>query len=67
MTYDEAFTVEQSRIGTWRSFDVDGKPLVTSPTEASCIDSTRFYLKTLQDGFTESGKKYDGVVVGGKL
>jgi hypothetical protein len=63
---DDAFTVTQSNIGTWKSFDTDGNPLITSPTEDACVSATRFYLKSKQEGFTETAKVYDGVV-GGKL
>jgi hypothetical protein len=62
---DEAFYVEKERWGTWKSFDKEGKPLVTSLTEESCVSATRAYLKWNQEGFTES-KTYDGTV-GGKL
>jgi hypothetical protein len=63
---DEAFTVSKSNIGTWKSFDTDGNPLITSPTEDACVSATRFYLKGRQDGFTATASSYDGVV-GGKL
>ena len=63
---DGSFTVTKSPLGTWRSYDLEGKPLVTSPTEASCIGATRFFLKGRQEGFTATASSYDGVV-GGKL
>jgi hypothetical protein len=64
---DGAFTVDKARWGTWRSFDREGKPIITSLTEEECIRSTRWYLKAKQDGlFTGDCKTYDGVV-GGKL
>ena len=64
---DNAFTVTQSNIGTWKSFDTEGNPLITSPTEDACVNATRFYLKGKQDGgFTPASKTYDGTV-GGKL
>ena len=64
---DEAFTVSKSNIGTWRSYDAEGNPLITSPTEEACVSATRFYLKGKQEGgFTETAKTYNGVV-GGKL
>jgi hypothetical protein len=63
---DGAFTVDKARWGTWRSYDAEGKALVTSLTEGACVDATRFYLKARQDGFTGSASSYDGVV-GGKL
>ena len=63
---DDAFTVTQSNIGTWKSFDTDGNPLITSPTEDACVSATRFFLKGRQEGFTATASSYDGVV-GGKL
>ena len=66
MIYDDAFTVTETNIKTWKSFDTEGNPLITSPTEVACINATRFYLKSKQEGFTETAKVYDGTV-GGKL
>jgi len=63
---DEAFYVEQSTWKTWKSYDNDGKPLVTSLTEETCIAATRFYCKGIQEGFGESATSYEGSV-GGKL
>jgi len=60
------FTVKKSRWGTWSSFDLDGKELVTSLTEESCIAATHCYLKWQQEGFTEKTTSYAGTV-GGKL
>ena len=62
---DDAFHVEESRWKTWKSYDKDGKPIITSLTRESCISATRFYLKGKQEGF-EQGNSYEGVV-GGKL
>lgn len=65
MIYDDAFTVAKSELGTWKSYDADGNPLVTSPTEQVCINATRFYLKGLQDGgFTLAVKTYNSFVRG---
>ena len=61
---DGAFTVDKARWGTWRSYDAEGKGLVTSLTEGACIDATRFYLKARQEGFTESASSYTGSVDG---
>jgi uncharacterized lipoprotein NlpE involved in copper resistance len=63
---DGCFTVDKARWGTWRSFDQEGKPIITSLTEEECIAATRWYLKQRQEGFTEQATTYDGVV-GGKL
>jgi len=62
---DDCFYVEQKKWGTWDSSDKDGKGLITSLTEESCISATRFYLKGRQEGWPET-KTYDGEV-GGKL
>ena len=63
---DEAFTVDRAKWGTFRSYDAEGKALVTSPSEDACVAATRFYLKGLQEGFTKETLNYDGTV-GGKL
>lgn len=62
---DDAFYVEQKRWGTWQSHYPDGKGIITSLTEERCISATRWYLKALQEGFTET-QTYDSFV-GGKL
>ena len=61
---DEAFYVEKCTWGTWKSYDKDGKPLVTSLTFESCIAATRFYCKGLQEGFGEGSSSYSGQVDG---
>lgn len=63
---DGCFTVDKARWGTWRSFDKEGKEILTSLTEEQCVAATRWYLKARQEGFTENAATYDGVV-GGKL
>lgn len=63
---DGAFTIDKARWGTWRSYDAEGKELVTSLTEEACINATRFYLKAKQEGFTDEATSYEGTV-GGKL
>lgn len=60
---DDAFYVEQKSYGLWSSTDKEGNGLITSLTEESCINASRFYLKGLQEGFSE-GVKYDGKVDG---
>ena len=62
---DDAFRVEQTRWKTWRSFTKEGKELITALNEEVCINATRFYLKGLQEGWTDANT-YDGTV-GGKL
>ena len=61
---DDAFYLEQSRWKTWSSYDKEGKKLVTSLSEETCIAATRFYLKNDQEN--ENIRTYEGVV-GGKL
>lgn len=63
---DDCFRVEQKKWGTWDSYDKEGKCIITSLTEERCIDATRFYLKGVQEGWSENTVKYEGVV-GGKL
>ena len=63
---DGAFTVDKARWGTWRSYDHEGKELITSLTEEACIAATRCHLKWQQEGFTDTATSYDGEV-GGKL
>ena len=61
---DEAFYVEEGFGKTWKSYDKDGKPLVTSLTYQACIAATRFYCKGLQEGFGEITSSYGGSVEG---
>ena len=63
---DGVFTVDKARWGTFRSYDSEGKGLITSLSEEACVNATRFYLKAQQEGFTEGATSYDGEV-GGKL
>ena len=51
---DDAFYIEQKRWGTWQSHYPDGKGIITSLTEDQCVTATRWYLKSLQEGFNES-------------
>ena len=59
---DNAFTVDRARWGTFRSYDHEGKGLITSLTEEACVNATRFYLKAQQEGFTDEATSYDGEV-----
>ncbi len=63
---DDCFYIEQTSWKTWRSYNKEGKELITSLTEENCINATRFYLKGLQDGWPENQQTYEGTV-GGKL
>ena len=64
---DGCFTVDKARWGTWRSYDKDGKELITSLTEEHCISATRFYLKGLQEGWDDHNTVEHEGSVGGKL
>ena len=65
--YDGAFAVERTRWGTYRSYDKEGKELITALHEDLCIQHTRFYLKGRQEGWDSLNcSSYDGEV-GGKL
>ena len=61
---DGCFTVDKARWGTWRSYDTEGKALVTSLTEEACLEATRCYLKWRQEDFTDVGSGYTGHVDG---
>jgi hypothetical protein len=60
---DDCFYVDEARWGVYHSFDKEGKRLITSLTEQTCINATRFYLKGLQEGFEET-KSHQGTVDG---
>jgi hypothetical protein len=62
---DGCFTVDKARWGTWRSFDTEGKEIITALTEEQCISATRWYLQAKQEGF-EDTPTHSGTV-GGKL
>lgn len=64
--YDDAFTVKRQRWGTFVSYTLDGESVITSLSEAACVDATRWYLKAKQEGFEEVATKYESTV-GGKL
>jgi len=63
---DDAFYVEQKKYGLWDSKDKEGKGLITALTEEECVRATRFYLKGLQEGWSDDTIKHEGTV-GGKL
>jgi hypothetical protein len=64
---DDCFYVENQRWGTWKSYDKDGKTLVTSLTSEACVAATRYYLKLKQENnLNDIGVSYEGTV-GGKL
>lgn len=47
---DGCFYVMQQKWGTYDSYDLENKCIITSLTKESCISATRFYLKEKQDG-----------------
>ena len=51
--YDDAFYTTKTYCGTWQSQDKDGSNIISSLTEESCIDATRYYLKCKQDSLSE--------------
>jgi hypothetical protein len=61
---DGCFSVTQQRWGTWVSQTEDGQGVITALTEEGCVKATRWYLKARQDGFTDCGPTYNGVVDG---
>jgi hypothetical protein len=61
---DDCFLVDQHSWGTWQSYDQEGRELITSLTEESCIAATRCYLKQRQEGFTEESTPYTESVPG---
>ena len=63
---DDAFWVRKQKWGTYVSYNLEEKELITSLSEEQCIEATRWYLKNQQEGFHDTGSSYDGTV-GGKL
>lgn len=61
---DGAFYVKQTRWKTWNSYDEKNKVIITSLSEDSCIQSTRWYLKKKQEGFSDEDKIFSGTVNG---
>ena len=62
--YDNCFSVDRKKWGTFTSYDVEGKALVTSMTEELCVAATRSYLQWQQEGFTGVASSYTSVVEG---
>jgi hypothetical protein len=58
---DDAFYVEEGFGKTWKSYDKDGNPLVTSLTSESCIAATRFYLKFKQENKFKSENNEENI------
>ena len=61
---DDCFTVIESKLGTWHSFDGNGKEIITALTEEKCITATRWYMKCLQEGFPEEAGAYESFMEG---
>jgi hypothetical protein len=64
---DECFYVEKKQWGTYQSFDVDGKGIITSLTEKDCIAATRYYLKLKQENNLNQTEITYTATVDGKL
>ena len=64
---DECFFIEQKQWGTYQSFDVDGKGIITSLTEKDCIAATRYYLKLKQENNLNQTEVTYSSTVEGKL
>jgi len=63
--YDDAFAIEKTRWGTYRSIGADGKGIITALNEQLCVDATRFYLKGKQEGWNSlNSSTYEGTVSG---
>ena len=69
MIYDDAFEVKETRYGLFKSYRLDGTPMITGPTEIAVVESTRFNLKAEQDGtlWTENVTVIDSATMGVKL
>jgi hypothetical protein len=68
--YDECFVVRKSRFSLFTSIKLDGTRMVTGLTLESCLHSTRFDLKSEQEGTLWTGdnvKIMGSAIVGGKL
>jgi hypothetical protein len=64
---DGLFYVEQSRWKTWKSFSLEGEPLIIALHRDLCIQHTHFYLKGRQENWHgQVFDTYEGEV-GGKL
>lgn len=64
---DDAFYVEEKQWGTWDSYDKDGKCIITSLTEESCVRATRYYLKLKQENRLNEVERTYSSTVDGKL
>ncbi len=64
---DDAFWIKRQRWGTFVSVDAHGKEHITSLTEEQCITATRWYLKSLQEGWDNDNVVVHEGTVGGKL
>ena len=64
---DDAFYVEEKQWGTWDSYDKDGKCIITSLTEESCVRATRYYLELKQENRLNEVERTYSSTVDGKL
>jgi hypothetical protein len=63
---DDAFWVKRQRWGTFVSVNPNGKEIITALTEGTCIEATRWFLKSLQENAfgDNTGVTYTGTVDG---
>ncbi len=52
--YDECFTIKENRWGTFVSYTLDGRAVITAGNHEACLATTRFHLKGEQEGFPEA-------------
>jgi len=66
MNYSDKYTIVKQRWGTFVSYDLEGKELITSLNEEQCQSATEWYLYWLEHGFPEPETTHESYV-GGKL
>ena len=65
---DDAFRMEKTRMGLWKSVLKNGKDMLFGLEKESTQRMTSWHLKRLQDGtLDENSKVINNGVVGGKL
>lgn len=66
---DNCFYCKKEKWGTYNSYTLDGKCIITSLNEEECVRATRFILQGRQEGWNEAETmvKSENSTVGGKL
>tara|TARA_R110002012_G_scaffold253205_1_gene432210 strand:- start:546 stop:818 length:273 start_codon:yes stop_codon:yes gene_type:complete len=66
--YDECFVVRETRYGLFISTTLEGRNVITGPTQEAVVIMTRFHLKGEQEGWPDGSTLsiHEGTV-GGKL